>query len=90
MCNKPYNPHHAEAESKAHERLCEIECQTGLCHCGLDTGDLLPTVCGHIVCQDCLILCWVCNEFICPGCVVRVDGTDCCGEGDCREELEKE
>lgn len=69
--------------------MCDQSCnecrkcdQPENCHCGLNTGELITAVCGHIVCEDCLILCEICGEeYICPGCTVRDEhGNKTCGE----------
>lgn len=53
-----------------------------VCHCGLNTGDVIQAVCGHFVCDDCRIICDGCGEeIICPGCVLRDEqGNKLCGE----------
>lgn len=60
------------------------------CTCGLNTGTTFEAVCGHLVCEDCSILCEVCHEeTICPGCVVRDnENNKCCG-GECQSASNK-
>ncbi len=53
------------------------------CECGLNTGDVMETVCNHLVCEDCKITCEVCGELVCPACVVTNDEADKLCGGEC-------
>ncbi len=52
------------------------------CACGLNTGSLGVADCGHLICDDCMILCELCGEAtFCPACVQRdSENNKCCEE----------
>lgn len=53
------------------------------CSCGLNTGELGISVCNHLVCDDCAVLCEICGELLCQACVVKdSEGNKTCG-GEC-------
>lgn len=60
-----------------------------VCSCGLSTGDLLETVCNHLVCEDCGILCEECGALVCPACVMKdSEGNKLCSD-ECKTESEE-
>lgn len=61
-----------------------------LCSCGLNTGALGVTVCNHLVCGDCAIVCEECGETVCPACAMKdSEGNKLCSD-ECKTESEEQ